>query len=223
MRNTKEVMNLQRRMLALIGFVLPLLTTLGGLPARSVNPPGWWYSISAAFYATSCIFMIFAISGFAFFLGTYGGYDLGDRITSAFSATTAFLILVFPCKTDFTGPTTGLLNLPTETSNIIHCIDATLLFGSFAYMIGFRFTKTRKNWPRTKKKKERDKIYKICAAVIVAAMISQVITSIAELKFMTIVNETVMLWAFSFAWAVKSGIFKRFNDGVSEKNYSTGS
>ena len=207
----KETMNWQRKILALYGVLLPILAPLVGFIAYDKNGPTFWYSISATFYASSNIFMIGTLAVFAFFLWTYKGYDLGDSFTCKFSAAAAIGILVFPCKCDAAGVTTGVLNLPTSISNVFHCIIAGLLFASFAYMIGFRFTKAGVD-SKTKGKEKRNKVYIICAIVIAAFMINQVITSFLDIGWMTIVNEAFMLWAFSFAWAVKAGCFRQLED-----------
>ena len=155
--------------------------------------------------------MIGVLAIFAFFLWTYKGYDIGDNRTSCFSAAMAIGILIFPCNCLAAGPTTGIFNLPTNVSNIIHCIVAALLFGSFAYMIGFRFTRTNcKDMSNGKKK--RNLIYIVCASIIVFFMLVQILTSVLGIRWMTIVNEAFMLWAFSFAWAIKAGVFKQFKD-----------
>lgn len=206
-RHDKASMNYQRKVLALFGFLLPLLAPLMGFIAYEKNGPEFWYSISATFYASSNIFMIGTLAIFAFFLWTYKGYDLGDSLTCKFSSIMAAGILVFPCRCMASGETTGVLNLPTGVSHIIHCIIAALLFGSFAVMIGFRFTKTDK-FRVTKAKSRKNKIYYTCSMIIMVAMTCQTITSFLEIGWFTIINEAVMLWSFSFAWAVKAGVFK---------------
>ena len=211
MRHDKATMNYQRKALAVIGFLLPILAPLMGFIAYDKNGPEFWHSISATFYATSNILMIGTLAIFAYFLYTYKGYDIGDNATCTFSATMAVMILVFPCQTMASGDTTGLLNLPTGISHIMHCIAAMFLFGSFAYMIGFRFTKTD-CITRNHEKVVRDGIYTLCSDIIITFMVIQVLTSVAGIGWMTIVNEAIMLWAFSFAWAVKADCFKRFID-----------
>ena len=210
-KRDKETMNWQRRVLAIYGVLLPILAPLFGFIAYDKNGHEFWYSISATFYASSNILMIGVLAIFGFFLWNYKGYDIGDKFTCKFSAAMAFGILVFPCECPAAGDTTGILNLPTNISHIIHCITAALLFASFAYMIGFRFTKTTHK-ALTNGKQLRNKIYRICMIVILVFMASQVATSLLNIGWMTIVNEAIMLWAFSFAWAVKSGLFKKFND-----------
>ena len=206
-KNDKDTMNWQRKILALYGVLLPILAPLFGFLAYKKNGPEFWYSISATFYATSNILMIGTLAVFAFFLWTYKGYDIGDRFTCHFSAIMAIGILMFPCECAASGYTTGILNIPTNISNIFHCIIAALLFGSFAYMIGFRFTKTTFR-VLNNKKKLRNTVYYICAGVIAFFMLLQVVTSILDIRWMTIVNEAFMLWAFSFAWFVKADGFK---------------
>ncbi len=215
MRHDKASMNHQRKMLALTGFLLPIISTIPGFIAGGRNAPDFWWSISAAFYATSGIFMIIALGRFSGYLFTYEGYDLGDKITCRFTAVMAYGIVLFPCSTSAAGPTTGLFNLPTPISHVIHCIIAALLFGSFAFMIGLRFTKHDKNMVLTEKKQQRNRIYKTCALIILTAMTMQVLTSLLEVGWFTIINETIMLWAFSFAWAVKADTFKIFADKIS--------
>ena len=213
----KASMNWQRKVLALFGFLLPILGPLFGFIAYDINGPKFWWSISATFYATSNILMIGVLSVVAFFLWTYKGYDIGDSFTCKFSAGSAIGILVFPCECDAAKETTGILNLSTNISNVFHCIFAACLFISFAYMIGLRFTKTGNINKMTDSKQIRNTIYYICAGIIVLFMISQVITSLLDIGWMTIVNEAIMLWAFSFAWAVKADVFIKFRDKINNK------
>ena len=212
MRRDKASMNYQRRMLAIYGFMLPILSVIFGFPAYEENGPEFWYSLSATFYATSGWILAWVLGVFSHFLWTYKGYDLGDDFTTKFSSVMATLILVFPCKTLAAGPTTGILNIPTDVSHIIHCIVAAFLFGSFAYMIGCRFTKHDSALVFTEGKRKRNNVYYVCAIIITLGMTAQFLTSMIGLSWFTIINETVMLWAFSFAWAVKSDVFKRWFD-----------
>ena len=64
----------------------------------------------------------------------------------------------------------------------------------------------------TEAKKKKNLVFRICAGIIALAMVSQFITSLAGVGWFTIINETIMLWSFSFAWAVKSGMIKRWED-----------
>jgi hypothetical protein len=52
--------------------------------------------------------------------------------------------------------------------------------------------------------KKRNRVYYICGTIIVLAMISQLITGMLGVGWMTIVNEFFMLEAFAVSWIVKS-------------------
>lgn len=212
MRHDKKTMNFQRKYLALLGFLLPVLAPGLGFIAGDKNAPDFWHSISATYYSTSGWIMAGILFTFACFLFSYKGYDIGDRSICVFSGMMALSILIFPCKTTAAGETVGILNLPVMVSHGVHCISAALLFGSFAYMIGLRFTKTDKILALTSKKYIRNRLYKTCSLLIVTMMLVQLLTSLLDIGWMTIVNEAVMLWAFSLAWAVKAGCFKILND-----------
>ena len=121
LKNDKETMHWQRKMLALFGFLLPILSTVLGFIAYSKNGPHFWWSISATFYASSNIFMIGVLWTVAFFLWTYKGYDIGDSVSCKISAGSAMGILVFPVECDASGATVGVLNLPANVSNVFHC------------------------------------------------------------------------------------------------------
>ena len=209
-RHDKATMNYQRKILALFGLLLPILAPSIGFLAYNENGSEFWYSISATFYASSNILMIGILAIFAFFLWSYKGYDIGDEFTCKFSACMAAGILIFPCKCKAAGENVGIFNLPADISHIIHCIIAGLLFASFAYMIGYRFTKHSEKITRSKYR--RNIAYQLCCILILIGMLSQIITSFLNMPYMTIFNETVMLWAFSFAWYVKADGIKKLND-----------
>jgi hypothetical protein len=92
--------------------------------------------------------------------------------------------------------------LPTSLSSTLHNISAAILFTSFAVMILTQFTRGQD--------KKRNLVYYICGSIIVAFMISQVVTSYLGIGWMTLINEFFMLEAFAVAWIVKSrAVFKK--------------
>lgn len=172
------------------------------------NGSQYWWSVSATYYANSKPFMIGILFATGVFFICYRGYDRLDNIIADISAVSAFGIIIFPCECFASPERVGIFGLNVSTSHILHCIFASILFISFAIMIGFRFTKGNTTYFFAKKR--RNRIYRICAALITLAMIVQVVTSILDIGWMTIVNETVMLTSMSIAWLVKAGAFKIF-------------
>jgi hypothetical protein len=210
----KELMSFQKTILGLLGFFLvPCAIGFGLLGDNSaiVNPK-WWYSISMTYYANSQICMIGVLFSMAVLFLSYVGYDASDKILTMISGVSALGIVVFPCGHDDI-LITGLFGLECATSFKIHCACACVMFVSFAIMVGYNFRRSRDGEEVTDEKKIRNKIYSICAGVIVVFMLNQVVASYFGFPgYWTLINEAVMLWAFSFAWLVKAEFFPWFND-----------
>ena len=193
----KSQLHFQRLVLGVICGLLPVCSVLFGIIGADSALLGdkWWYSISATYYANSNVWIIGSLVLASFFFFTYKGYDLGDRVLTIISAVSSICIIIFPCFcTEF--ERVGLFMLPVKLSSTLHNISASVLFISFAIMILTQFTKG--------KDATRNRVYYICGVVIVAFMISQVVTSILKIEWATIVNEFFMLEAFAVAWITKS-------------------
>lgn len=196
----KSQVHLQRFILGLICGLLPILDIVFGLVFYKHIPQ----SISVTYYYNFKIIMIGALILCSFFLFTYKGYDLGDRIFTILAGIGAFGVASFPMANVFEQDVVkvGLFSLPDNISNIIHCIMAILVFGSFGLMTLTQFTKG--------KHKYRNILYYICGGIILLAMLLMGLSYfIACLNFnaSTMIYELIMLEAFSVAWLTKSGIF----------------
>ena len=130
--NTKRM----RVMIGLLGMLLPWLVALVTL--------SWPQSISFTYYSLYAVGIFMVILGSAgILLINYRGYDKGDDITATIAGILGLMICFFP-MTYLPEPSikTGVLHLPSNISNIVHCISAVGFFGTLAYMSYFRFTKT---------------------------------------------------------------------------------
>lgn len=187
----------QRFVLGIICGLLPVCCILFGLfgAQDAVLGEEWWYSISATYFSNSQAWMIGSLVLASFFFATYKGYDLGDRVLTIISSVSSLCIVIFPCKNEVFDRC-GLFMLPTRVSTVLHNVSAAVLFASFAIMILTQFTKGQN--------KVRNRIYYVCGSIIVLFMISQVVTSILDIRWMTWVNEFFMLEAFAVAWIIKS-------------------
>ena len=196
-------LHFQRLVLGIICGLLPVCCVLFGLIGadEALLGDAWWYSISATYYSNSQVWMIGSLVLASFFFTTYKGYDLGDKVLTSIGAISSLGIVIFPTWNDVYDRC-GLFMLPTSLSSTLHNISAAVLFISFAVMILTQFTKGQD--------KKRNRLYYICGVIIVIAMISQVITSILNIGWMTLINEFFMLEAFAVAWIIKSRVtFKK--------------
>lgn len=194
----------QRFMLGIIcGFLAPTCLLFGFLgQIAGINYPNWYVSISATYFANSNMCMIGALCLCAFFLFTYQGYDLGDRVFTSIAAIAALLIVACPCSAKGSGEYLGLFALPSKISDTVHSISAAVLFVSFALMILTQFTKGGH--------KRRNIIYYVCGIIMLAAMGVVVASMFFDwVPYMTMICEIIMLEAFAVAWIIKSGVFPK--------------
>ena len=189
----------QRFMLGIICGLLPIGCVLFGLLGQwaGINHQGWYNSISATYFCNSNMCMIGSLCLCAFFLFTYKGYDLGDRVLTMISAISALLIVACPCDA-VPADNLGLFALPAKISSTIHDISAAVLFVAFALMILTQFTKGGQ--------KRKNTIYRICGWTMVAVMALVVVGRFFQHPpYMTMIYEFILLEAFAVAWIVKSG------------------
>lgn len=205
----------QRKMLGILCGLLPLACVLFGLIGIEQNYPGWYKSISATYYASSKICMIGLLFTSSVFFISYKGYDWRDRLLSVIQAVSSMFVIVFPCSTPMAPSTVGLFNLPIETSDIIHCVSAGVLFVAYGVNIFFLFTLGNSD---TEGKQKRNMVYRVCGIIIFAFCLIQALTLTPLFEWvpdwfpLTWFNELFMLEAFAVAWLVKAGSISSLND-----------
>ena len=207
----ESTLHFQRFMLGVICGLLPILCTVLGVITYGFDEVYRWSSISITYQSSFAFVMISALTLCTFFLGTYMGYDLGDRIFTLLAAIGAVGVVLFPCTFDDSAPVLAWSSflgfIPPAVSDILHYISAGLVFGSFALMILTQFTKG--------KQAKKNKLYRICGWIMVAAIICLVVSGfiLSAPGWLTMLYEFIMLEAFSVAFLVKSGVninmFKR--------------
>lgn len=198
----ESTVHVQRFVLGVICGLLPILCTLFGV--ISINVGGddisTIYSISATYYSQHKIIMIGTLWLCSFFLFTYKGYDLGDRIFTILAGIGAFGVSAFPCAVDLYTDRVGLFSLSMNVSNVIHSISAGLVFGSFTLMTLTQFTKG--------KRKKRNVCYYVCSGIMAVGILLVILKNIfGWVEFTIMIFEAIMLEAFAVAWIVKSGAF----------------
>ncbi|MDO4190825.1 MAG: hypothetical protein Q4D14_03940 [Bacteroidales bacterium] len=206
----KTLLKHHRKLLGVLCALLAPLCLLFGLFGWNTNNPEWYYSISATYYTNSQMLMIGLLVSTSVYFFSYRGYDFLDRLLTTLSAISALGIVAFPCKCAGCPDFVGLFSIPSGVSHIIHSVFAAVLFTSFALMILIQFTKGKDN--PTPQKLKRDRVYRICGWTIVAFELSQAVTALVGIRWFTVINEAVMLLAFSVAWLVKGEAFKALND-----------
>ena len=188
-----------RKLIGFISFGLPFALII----TNNIQNPGIFPgSISSYYYASDICrsILVGALCLISGFLLTYQGYDkdyIPVRISAVFTVGVAF----FP---------TNPIN-PNYFNNIIgifHGVFAALMFLSLAYISLFLFPRTKKNkaYNMTRRKKQRNIIYRVCGFIIVGSIVLMpVLTQIQAIDFIKpmFLLETLVLLAFGIAWLVK--------------------
>ena len=202
--NTKRM----RVMIGLLGMLLPWLVALVTL--------SWPQSISFTYYSLYAVGIFMVILGSAsILLINYKGYDKGDDITATIAGILGLMICFFP-MTYLPEPSikTGVLHLPSNISNIVHCISAVGFFGTLAYMSYFRFTKT--SGIITIQKVIKNFIYKVCGIGMICSFALMLLKLIPgfDMYNLTWIVEAIALFFFGVSWIVKSDVIKCLQDTI---------
>ena len=202
--NTKRM----RVMIGLLGMLLPWLVALVTL--------SWPQSISFTYYSLYAVGIFMVILGSAsILLINYKGYDKGDDITATIAGILGLMICFFP-MTYLPEPSikTGVLHLPSNISNIVHCISAVGFFGTLAYISYFRFTKT--SGIITIQKVIKNFIYKVCGIGMIGAFALMLLKLIPgfDIYNLTWIVEAIALFFFGVSWIVKSDVIKCLQDTI---------
>ena len=194
-----------RIMIGILGIALPWLVALITL--------SWPQSISFTYYS------VFAVGTFMVVLGSagillinYKGYEKIDDISATIAGVFGILVCLFP-MTYLPDPATktGMLHLPSNISNIFHCVSAVGFFGVLAFMSFFLFTKT--SGEMTKQKKIKNAIYRVCGIGMLASFLLMLLNLIPGIHIynLTWIVEAIALFFFGTSWIVKSNAFSFLN------------
>lgn len=194
----------QRFILGIICGLLPILCTLFGLASCTWGGNSWEVinSISETYYSNHNSIMMIALGLCTFFLFTYEGYDLGDRVLTCIAGAGSLGVALFPCESVVASTNVGLFSLPLALSNVLHFISAGAVFGGFALMTLTQFTKGNDV--------VRNRVYRLCGILMIAALVFVPIRSIFNWpEWLMMILEFIMLESFSIAWIVKSKVIKK--------------
>lgn len=206
MKNVTVDTKRMRVMIGALGMALPWLVALITL--------SWPQSVSITYYS------LFAVGTFMVVLGSagillinYKGYEKIDDTTATIAGIFALLICIFP-MTYLPDPSikTGVLHLPSNISNIFHCISAVGFFGTLAFMSFFLFTKTKGEM--TKQKKIKNIIYKVCGIGMMASFLLMLLNFIPGVNIynLTWIVEAIALFFFGTSWIIKADTIPYLKD-----------
>lgn len=193
-----------RRILGILGLVLPVLTLIFGLITGERM-----LSISETHYNPQYLFFEGIICAVCWFLIAYQGYDIGDRISTIIAGVCGLVLAYFP--TD--GPIDwNFATIPSNITMWFHYIGALAFFITLSYISIFRFTKT--SGAMTEKKKQRNKAYIALGClmlifIFLGGAIDFILQwTVEDIKYPGQIGplfygEWLGLWCFGISWLIK--------------------
>lgn len=214
LKNSKTL----RKLIGVLGMALPfiliIITFLFFDLARPIE------SISHYYYTRAGTVFTVILSVIAIFLIVYSGKAPKDFYISTLAGVFALFVVFFPtgnlsaecCDTLRAYSVTFIKgNASVEFRETFHLVSAALFLLLLAYMSFFLFTKSNKPPEhRGKKKKIRNRIFRVCAVLIVASLIIILLgftgvipDDIYNGNQLTFWMETLAVESFGFAWLIK--------------------
>lgn len=197
----------QRRALGILGMLLPLLDVgFGYFFCKYVMKleiePLLFDSISASHYASSSLLFEGTVFAVGCFLICYRGYDVVDYWITTLAGIMALILTLFPTSVSFYPNAFNFCGIDSSITKWIHNISAITFFFCLAFMEIFQFTKTSGNI--TDEKKKRNRLYRICGIIMLAAIfVGGALSFLFKLPYTTYIGEGIGLEAFGIAWLVK--------------------
>ena len=204
-----------RKLVGVLGMLLPLLLYLFLYFASGHGRP--LESVSHYYFTRSSVIFSVILSLLAIFLLLYKGKDPVDFVVSAAAGIFALCVLIFPttnlaesCCDENAAYAITFLKVNGDVRSTFHFISAGIFLACLAYMSIFLFTKSDKTVSeRTREKKARNRIYRVCGVLMILAILVVVApASIIDPVFyktnhLTFWMETLAVESFGFSWLVK--------------------
>jgi len=150
-----------RRAIGIIGLALPFVLALGKIVFEG---PGIQSSISAYYHTDMRDVLVGSLCAIGVFLMSYRGYERRDEIAGRLGSVFAIGVALIP-----TAPAVGATALEKVLS-ATHFGLAGLFFGTLAYFSIVLFTETAPDAKPTRKKLQRNVIYRVCGYTMLATV-----------------------------------------------------
>ncbi|MEU7783678.1 DUF998 domain-containing protein [Amycolatopsis sp. NPDC049159] len=180
-----------RRAIGLIGLALPFVLIFGKQLVQGGDLIG---SLSGYYYTDVRDVFVGSMCAAGVFLLAYYGHDFVDNVASSVAGLGAIGLALFPTTPDHD------VTAWDRTSGVLHLVSAAVFFLALAYFCLRLFPHDGEQPPGT------GIVYRVCGAVILAALALIALTSWLRLLpgwHPALWLESAAVWAFGVAWLVK--------------------
>ena len=196
-----------RKSVGILGIFLPFVLVFGVKLLSQCNT--LQDSISDYYYTKLGHYMTGTLCAVSLFLFSYKGYGPKDFWAGKAASLFALGVAFFPCSNYYPVSACKVLQLKgDDTINIIHFTSAALLFLTFAFFSLVLFTKGSLH--PTKRKVQRNVIYRICGGIIILCILLIFLYSVIPSLHEQFKQYKPIFWleflaleAFGFSWLTK--------------------
>lgn len=186
-----------RKIIGIQGITLPFVLSLGALIIFQTIIQS---SISSYYYTGMRGWFVGTLFVIGFFLLAYKGDELIDDIAGDFGCVFAVGVALFPTTPDRAASSHDWL------IGYVHLAFAALFFATLIFFSLYLFPKTHKDKKPTKRKLQRNKVYKICGYTMCFCI--SLIVGYSFLPFLKEYNpvfwlEAIAIVAFGISWLTK--------------------
>lgn len=197
-----------RKAIGFLGILLPFVVVIGSFILD--NTCLIQDSISDYYYTSMRNVFVGILCAVGLFLISYRGPEHLDNLLTSLSGVFIILTAFLP-----TSPTEHIIIHCCPTSRnvdcigIVHLVSAGAFFAILAYMSCFIFTKPKDLTAATVQKLKRNRIYRVCGVIMFLSIVLIAISFIDAIEQfvgrfpLTLVMETIALFAFGLSWLVK--------------------
>ena len=188
-----------RRIIGILGVALPFVVWIG---ARLLFNTTMLESISAYYYTPMRDVFVGILCAIGVFLFSYRGYGRRDDVAGYVASLFGIGVALFP-----TAPAGKSL----DVFGMIHSACAVLFFSTLTYFSLFLFTKTNPDEIPSRRKRQRNIIYRICGGLMAASLLLMLIHAFLPKDLNESIKgycvrfwlETVVIVAFGVSWLTK--------------------
>jgi hypothetical protein len=199
-----------RKAVGIIGIALPFALAFGKMLLQG---PGIQASISSYYYTDMRNVFVGSLCAIGIFLMSCRGYDRRDEIAGYLACVFAIGVALFP-----TTPAMGA-TAEEQVIGTLHLSFALLLFLTLAYFSIALFTKTSAGKTPTRRKQQRNIVYRVCGYTILGCILAMFLVSIpavrAAVERLSPVFwlESLAIFAFGVSWLTKGEAILKDQEG----------
>lgn len=191
-----------RKIIGFLGFAFPFILALGALIIYETGIQG---SISSYYHTGMRDVFVGILCVIGVFLFSYRGFEKPDNIAGYLGGIFAIGVALFPTTPE------GEVTSNAELIGFLHSTFAALFFLTLIYFSLFLFTKTDPSITPSRRKHQRNKVYKACGYIMAICIVlvaiysflpSDTVESLAKYKPVFWL-EAIAVLAFGISWSTK--------------------